>query len=111
MLISDKLILRKIKYWPVSSADDINNIIDCIKAHWTDASQNIEISTLKQGSQSFVRLILNTAGDDKNEQILDALSFSRFWDLFWTDSNVSGQHCFKIDLSKFPNSKTGNIQN
>jgi len=105
MTIADKLLLGKIKYWPIHSTNDIRAVIDCIKANFVDSEKNIQITTFRKGSQLFVKLTLNAASNEKNEQIIDALSFSRFWDLFWTNSNVQGQHCFKIDFSKFPDNK------
>lgn len=94
-----KNALKKLKNWKHTHSD-FNEFLDFIKSVWWSPDWGWHES---KGKDDFTKkpiriLSLSTGGWSGNEDIIDAMSHTWFWMLYWKESRRGGHYTFEFPV-------------
>lgn len=76
----------------VFNTNDWGECIGIIEKYWNDEYGTFDVA----GKDNSITLILTTGGWSENEEIINLISNTMFWFLWWQESKRGGYYRFKI---------------
>lgn len=76
----------------VFNTNDWGECIGIIEKYWNDKYGTFDVA----GKDNSITLILTTGGWSENEEIINLISNTMFWFLWWQESKRGGYYRFKI---------------
>lgn len=74
----------------ILNTNDFYEGVSIIEKHWNQNYGTLDI----EGKDGIVTLELTTGGWSENEEIMDIISLTMFWFLWWQESKRSGYYKF-----------------
>lgn len=76
----------------VFNTNDWGKCISIIEKYWNNEYGTFDI----EGKDNNITLILTTGGWSENEEIINLISYTMFWFLWWQESKRGGYYKFEI---------------
>jgi len=93
--------LEFIRKWKYGQGQSVQDLIHHLEDIWWKSDWGFKLKNGRNTGKKIKRLFLSTGGWSGNEIIIDCLTKTDFWTLFWEQSKRGGHYIFKIPLEEF----------